>query len=408
MTHSACAPNTLKNGTKYNLICFGFMPWSNMWKRNQSMMAESAELDFIDKVIFVNPEVWIRQIIRGRNKNSIITSGLSGKLIPVKKTSKIWVYTPLHLIPFKKRFPGLQRVESLIMLTVIRHLNFGQPHILFMNCPNILSQYVLDKLLEDAALSIFDFSDDFVELVRRQEDKEFYSRNVTKYARTADIVLTVNEHLKDKYGFLNKNIHVLRNATNYSNFDRARFAPIDFLENIKGNGQPIIGYTGWINRTRIDFGLLDFLVERRPEWQFVFIGPADDFFIERYSRRENIHLLPPVDYKELPDYINYFDAAIVPFQINEHTKGNDLLKFHDYLAMGKPVISTNINSARNLTGVIEVADGPAEFLTATEKFIGKSALDDIKKRKETAFRNSWHTRIRELEDLMRAGLDRGI
>ncbi|MDQ7837659.1 MAG: glycosyltransferase [Thermodesulfobacteriota bacterium] len=265
---------------------------------------------------------------------------------------------------------------------------------------------MLDKLLPDAVLSIFDFSDDFVELVRRQEDKKFYFHNMTKYARAADIVLTVNEHLKNKYGFLNKNIHVLKNATNYSNFDRTKFAPITFFENIKGKGQPIIGYTGWINRTRIDFGLLDFLVERRPEWQFVFIGPADDFFIERYSQYENIHIIPPVDYKELPDYINYFDVAIVPFQINEHTKGNDLLKFHDYLAMGKPIVSTKIGGAEDLKHVIGIAQRPSEFLEEIEKSLTNKTYADISKRKNVALKNSWHNRIKELEILIENAIGR--
>ena len=81
--------------------------------------------------------------------------------------------------------------------------------------------------------------------------------------------------------------------------------------------------------------------------------------------------LPAVNYQQLPDYLNYFQVTIVPFQINDHTKGNNLLKFHDYLAMGKPVVTTNIGGAEDLKDVVRIADTPAAFLSQIETCIGR-------------------------------------
>lgn len=391
----------MRSNQKYSVICFSFMPWSKMWKRNQSMMAELAKVDFIDKVTFVNPELWIKNIFRSKKHNSNLSSGFLNKLFPQRKAANIWVYTPLHFLPFKKRLPVMQKIESQIMLSNIKILNSRLPYILFINCPNISSNYILDKLLEGAALSIFDFSDDFPELVRTEEGKEFYYNNIKKYAGKADIILTVNEHLRTKYGYLNYNIHVLRNATNYGNFDRKSFKPIDSLEKIKNKKQPIIGYTGWINSSRIDFNLLDFLLERRPDWQFFFIGPAEKTFNTRYSKYENVYIHPPVDYLDLPNYMNYFDVTIVPFQVNAHTKGNDLLKFHDYLAMGKPVVTTNLPCAEKLKDVVEIASCPEEFLAAIDKAIEEKGGNAVERRKQAALKNSWETRSKELEAIIK-------
>ena len=204
-----------------------------------------------------------------------------------------------------------------------------------MNCPNILYPYPLDELLATSALSFFDFSDDFVEVATNKEVRDIFLINITKYAKAADTVLTVNEHLKAKYSYLNQNIHVFKNATNYYNFDRKSYRVIPFLEKLKSKGHPIIGYSGMVNEVRIDLDVIDCIATKRPDWQMVFIGPAKARLIERYTHYKNVQFMPPVDYQSLPDYIHYFDVAIVPFKINEHTRGNNLLKFHDYLAMGE-------------------------------------------------------------------------
>lgn len=177
--------------------------------------------------------------------------------------------------------------------------------------------------------------------------------------------------------------------------------PIDFLEKMKNNKKSIIGYIGIANMGRIDSDLLDFLLEKRPDWQFVFIGPADSDLAERYLKYKNVHYILPVDYQSLPDYISYFDVAIVPFKINEHTKGNDLLKFHDFLAMGKPIVSTEIGGANDIRDVIRIAQGPSDFLEKIEKSLFDDSHDDVLKRKNVALKNSWHNRIKELEQLIK-------
>jgi hypothetical protein len=385
----------VKKAISYNIICFGFMPWSNMWKRNQSMMAEIAKCDFINRVIFVNPIISIRGMFSRKKK-------YHNKFFFTKFNSKIWIYSPLHILPYRY-LKVFEIIETKIIVKIIKKLNSHMSYILFMNCPNIFSHHILDELLKGANLSIFDFSDDFVELVRK-EDKEIYLSNITKYAKAADVVLTVNDHLKEKYGYLNTNIHVLRNATNYYNFNRKDYKRIDVLERIKDKKKPIIGYSGLANMSRIDADLLDYLFEKRKEWQFVFVGPAKSNFIERYSIRENYHYISPVNYELLPDYIRYFDVAIVPFKINEHTKGNDLLKFHDYLLMGKPVVSTDTGGANDLKDVIRISFSKYDFLEHIESALMNDTSEDILKRKSIAFKNSWHIRIKELEDLIKGHL----
>ncbi len=375
-----------------------------MWKREQSMMAEMSECDFINRLIFVNPGTSIRGLFKRRNGNCNADSSLLSKLIPLIVTKKIFVYTPLNILPNRKYLAVLKRIEVKIILKIIRQLNKDKPYVLFMNCPNIFSHYVLDELLKNAELSLFDFSDDFVELNYGEKNKELFSRNIAKYAKVANIVLAVNDHIKSKYTSLYSDIHVIRNATNYYNFDRKSYKSIDFLERMKQNKKSIIGYSGIANLSRIDVYLLDFLLEKKPDWQFVFIGPMDSNLTVRYLKRKNFHHISTVDYQRLPDYTRYFDVAVVPFKVNDHTKGNDLLKLHDFLAMGTPIVSTRIGGADDLKNVIRVAQRPSDFMEEIEKALLDDNYDDILKRKNVAMKNSWPNRIKDLEHLIKSYL----
>jgi len=368
------------------------------------MMAELAKCDFINRVIFVNPLVSIRTFFR-KNNNHNSSSRIINTLFPSKVASKILVYAPMNIVPHRKYLTKLKRIEHGITLKYIRHLNDQKPYILFMNCPNIMMQYLLDELLKSAELSIFDFSDDFVELGYGEQTTELFRRTTTKYAKAADIVLTVNDHIKKKYGFLNSNIHVIRNATNYYNFNRKAYKTIEFFEKVKQDKKPIIGYIGIANMSRIDADVLDFLLAKRPDWQFVFIGSIHLKFTERYLHYKNVQHIPPVDYESLPDYIRYFDVAVVPFKINENTKGNDLLKLHDYLAMGKPVVSTDVGGAKDLKDSIVIADRPVEFLEGIEQALVNDNYEHVLKRRNLALQNSWGNRVKELEELIRNELD---
>ncbi|MCP5002586.1 MAG: glycosyltransferase family 1 protein [Planctomycetes bacterium] len=365
------------------------------------MMAEITKCDFVNRLIFVNPAISERSILACKNRNSNEISGNTSKRDSLNITSKISVYTPINIIPNRKYLMALKKIETKIKLNKIRNLNNQKPYIIFMNCPNIFSNYILDELLKDAALSIFDFSDDFVELGYGNESIEFFRRNIAKYAKAADIVITVNDYIKKKYASLYSDMHVIRNATNYYNFDRKSYKSIDCLVKMKSDKQPIIGYSGIANLGRIDSELLNFLLEKRPDWQFVFVGPVLPGFADRFIKYKNVHYFPPVDYQSLPDYIHHFNVCIVPFKVSNNTKGNDLLKLHDYLAMGKPTVSTEIGGAHDLRDVVRVVQRPIDFLNEIERFLYDDNMDDILKRKNVALKNSWHNRVRELEELMK-------
>src|SRR5690606_28305817 len=103
--------------------------------------------------------------------------------------------------------------------------------------------------------------------------------------------------------------------------------------------RPRLGYFGVIDE-RLDIELLETVARMRPGWQFIMIGPVVKIDPLSLPSFPNIHYLGGKSYKELPDYIAGWDVALIPFAHNEATRYISPTKTPEYLAAGKPVVST--------------------------------------------------------------------
>ncbi len=117
-----------------------------MWKRNQSMAAQIAKFDFVDRVIFVNPIRSLRSARAGRPGRNESPSKPGIDILPTKQGANIWVYSPFRFLPFKRFFPMLERMEDHIFYQVINRMNRGRPFLLLINDPIKSSDYLLQNL----------------------------------------------------------------------------------------------------------------------------------------------------------------------------------------------------------------------------------------------------------------------
>jgi UDP-galactopyranose mutase len=117
----------------------------------------------------------------------------------------------------------------------------------------------------------------------------------------------------------------------------------------------------------MDFRLLVGLAEARPNWHMVMVGPVTKIEEEKLPRLANIHYLGQKDYDDLPTYLSGWDVAILPFAMNEHTLKTSPTKIPEYLAGGKPVISTPVRDVVRTymqDGLVWVAENLGKFILA--------------------------------------------
>ena len=385
------------------LVCLGALPWGRSWKRIQSMSHQLAHLPPFERLVFVNPrDSWVTDLLLRGEGNAWDRLRALAALRPRRHGPRVHILDMVHWLPLLGRWRVGREAESALFRRFLRASIGGRPYVLLNNHPRFFDQDLLEELMEGAALNAFDISDDFVEYYEQEEVRRLYWDNLEFCCSRSDLVFAVNEHVAAKYGEFNAHTHVIRNATNVPNFDRQHYRTVGFLRDRRREGQPLLGYTGIINRVRVDYELLEHLLRERPHWQFVFVGSADRSFLELVESHPNLHHHPAVGYDWLPDWLAPMDVNIVPFRVNEHTRGNDLLKVYDYLATGKRVVCTDTAGVRRCAEFVRIADGPEAFLEAVEAALAEDDGPDARRaRQEFARRHfSWEQRSREVHGLL--------
>jgi UDP-galactopyranose mutase len=183
----------------------------------------------------------------------------------------------------------------------------------------------------------------------------------------ADLVFTGGVSLFEAKRHLHPNVHAFPSSVDVPHFARARalrFAPED-QATIPG---PRLGFYGVIDE-RLDLALIDSVAAMRPHWQLVMLGPVVKIDPAVLPKRDNIHWLGPKLYEELPLYLAGWDVALLPFARNDATRFISPTKTPEYLAAGRPVVSTPITDvvrSYGEAGLARIAGTPEDFVVQCE------------------------------------------
>ena len=188
--------------------------------------------------------------------------------------------------------------------------------------------------------------------------------------RRVDLVFTGGQTLYEAKRNAHRAVYAFPSSIDAAHFGKARTCDVDPLDqaNIP---HPRLGFFGVIDE-RFDRELLDQVAQQRPDWQFVMIGPIVKIDQESLPKHANIHYLGGKKYDELPAYLSGWDIALLLFARNESTRFISPTKTPEYLAAGKPVISTSIRDVVRPYGelkLVEIADTPDDFIKAAEKIL---------------------------------------
>lgn len=184
----------------------------------------------------------------------------------------------------------------------------------------------------------------------------------------ADLVFTGGYSLYEAKRERHLNVHAFPSSVDVRHFGQAR-ARMDDPADQAALPHPRFGFYGVIDE-RMDLELIAAAAEARPDWQFVFIGPVVKISDADLPRQPNIAWLGGKDYADLPAYLSGWDVALMPFAINDATRFISPTKTPEYLAAGKPVVSTPIVDVIRHYGEldgVQIASNAADFVAACER-----------------------------------------
>ncbi|MCL2778590.1 MAG: glycosyltransferase family 1 protein [Polyangiaceae bacterium] len=327
-----------------DVLCLSHLRWGFVYQRPNHLMSRYARnhrVFFVEEPIFdadvprlevveIEPSLWtaVPHLPAGRSPRAVevmLAELLDGLVVRDRvRAPLLWLYTPMA-VPFT------------------RHLEHAG--------------IVYDCMDE---LSLF-----------RGAPRELVDRERELFAM-ADIVFTGGHGLWEAKKERHANIHAVPSSVDAAHFARARTKLQDPSDQ-RSIAHPRLGFFGVLDE-RFDVPLLEQSARARPQWQFVLVGPVVKIDPATLPRLPNIHYLGPKSYAELPAYLAGWDVAIMPFARNESTRYISPTKTLEYLAAGKPVVSTSIRDVVRTfadKALVRIADRADDFVIAAEEALAE-------------------------------------
>jgi len=334
-----------------NIVCVSHLRWDFVFQRPQHLLSRAARQG---RVLYVEEPV----IVHGPPRMEV-TPHSSGVFVAVP-------HLTADAPPIEHAAAQRRLIEEAIRTYI------GGEFTLWYYTPMALSfTHGLD-----AAAVVYDCMDELsafagAPTALRELENELFRR--------ADVVFTGGQSLYEAKRTRHENVQAFPSSVDVAHFARARALTDDPSDQAR-IAAPRIGFFGVIDE-RMDYQLLREVAQARSDWQLVLIGPTAKVDPATLPKAANIHYLGPKSYAELPAYIAGWDVAILPFARNESTRFISPTKTPEYLAAGKPVVSTSIRDVvrpYGQQGLARIADDAPAFVAAIEEAMQEDATERLR------------------------------
>jgi len=379
-----------------DIIIVSTADWDNpFWTNKQHMAGIFAQRGF--RVLYIESLGLRRPTANKKDLSRICRRFWKGLKGLSRAGENIWVFSPL-VIPFHNN-PLFRWLNGRILVNRIkshgRRLDFQNPVIWTYNP---LAMTIFKGM--PSSLMIYHCVDDLSSAPGMPA--QALKKAETKCIGAADLVFATSRKLEERCLGLNPgNTYYFPNVVNFEYFHQAaNEAPI--TADFAGIPRPRIGFIGAISEYKVDFELIRYVAGKRPDWHWVLIGEIGEgqpnTSIEKL-RLPNIHLLGPKEYRVLPGYLKGFDVATLPLRLNDYTASMFPIKFFEYLAAGKCVVTTDLPALREYSEACKVAGTADRFVEAIADCLGGKGPDQSFCL-SLAQKHSWEWRTDKMLELM--------
>jgi glycosyltransferase involved in cell wall biosynthesis len=357
-----------------DLVCLSHLRWDFVYQRPQHLLSRCARER---RVFFVEEPIYDEGPLR---------------LEVGPRAENLWVATP-HL-PHGLAHTEAEAAQQQLLDALLAEKQVGQ-FILWYYTPMALG---FSSHLQPSAV-VYDCMDELsafrgAPATLRQREAELFRR--------ADVVFTGGLSLYEVKRKQHANVHAFPSSIDVNHFGRAR-AELQEPADQAPIPRPRLGFFGVIDE-RLDIELLNSVAAARPDWHLILVGPVVKIDEAILPRRPNLHYLGMKPYEELPAYLAGWDVALLPFARNEATRFISPTKTPEYLAGGKPVVSTPIHDVVCPYGeqnLVQIASGAGEFITAVTVALDSGAPTAWRQRVDAFLaQNSWDYTWQEMRSLI--------
>ena len=381
MTNKTLLSSMLPPGGTTDLVCFSHLRWDFVYQRPQHLLSRSAKTR---RVFFVEEPVF---------------GNCSMRLVVREAEPGLHVVVP-HLPDGLRSEVAINAVMKEMTRQLFLEHDINE-YVFWYYTPMALS--FTDHFNPIAA--VYDCMDELSAFKGAHSHLPLLEKELF---RQVDLVFTGGQSLYEAKRNQHPAVYAFPSSIDASHFGKARKMLGD-PEDQAHIPHPRLGFFGVIDE-RFDIELLDQIARQRPDWHFVMIGPVVKIDPASLPSHANIHYLGGKKYSELPDYLAGWDIALLLFARNESTRYISPTKTPEYLAAGKPVISTSIRDVVRPYGelkLVEIADTAAEFIAAAEKLLAKTDRSEWLKRVDAFLENiSWDKTWAQMSDLIDEAIEK--
>jgi len=406
--------NTLKKVYKYfiaeygnKINIFSFLYYKINKKKYENLVEQILKGNFERIIVWKSDFGWNVPLFQrpqhiAKNlakKNSLVFYEVTTRTDKVKDLQKI--DDNLYLVNFNNKI-----IEDIIMKKI---LSFDKSkYIQFYSTDFRIKLKTLKEYVNSGFKVIYEYIDDISPVIvgtnetpknmldkynYMLEDKENVFVIVTADRLEKDVI---EKRGKEKLAFSCNGV----DYEHFANIDTGFIFDKDF-EKILKMKKPIIGYYGAL-ASWMDYELVKYLAKNRPNYNIVFFGVKYDDSLEKSKILDcsNVFFLGKRDYKILKNYANKFDVCTIPFKINDITRATSPVKLFEYMALGKPIVTTQMDECKKYNSVM-IANNEKEFLDLIDTALNKNNNEDyLELLKQEAIENTWNKKADIIIDLL--------
>jgi glycosyltransferase involved in cell wall biosynthesis len=354
-----------------DIVCFSIVEWEFLFQRPQQLLSRLADrghrVYYVSQ--FFEPDPGAPEVHRLRSRvYALRLRGSSGRLFSEE-------LTPNDAGAVFESLASLREREGITSAVSVVHQPFWWP--LAERARRAFGWAVL-----------YDCMDDHGGFQTNARPVESAERGILE---GADTVVASSRVLESRLHAANRPVELIPNGCDFEYF--SSIAPCS------RKGRPTVGYYGCI-ADWFDADLVADVAERRPDWDFVLIGPTYLADLTRLPALPNVSFPGVVPYGQLLDRIEPIDVFLLPFRRSPLTDAANPVKAYEIMATGRPLVSVPLPELEPFGDLVRFGRGPLEFERQIEEAIREDEPGIVDRRRDFARQNSWDARAAGLDELV--------